>query len=96
MPRESQLTAEMEFTWLRIGAGSSLVIFVGRFGCRLQLLVGLIQKFLGMSSVALHVEFIGLLRGADLFKGLLGESLRCGQVRMPRPANVPFGSLRDE
>jgi hypothetical protein len=50
----------------------------------------LIQQVLGFLSVAVHIPFIGLLGGNDLFPGLLAEPLRGGEVRMARTGDILF------
>ena len=68
------------------------MVAVGRYGCRLELPVGLIEEILGVGGVAVHVPLIRLLRGYDSVVGLGAKTLRGSQIRMPA-ANVALGSL---
>src|SRR5215471_8757901 len=45
--------------------------------------------------MALHIEFIGLLRLLDSFKRLRTETLCCRKIRVAPRGDVLFGRLRD-
>ncbi len=73
-----------------------LVVLIGCFGCQLQLLIHLLQKFLSFLGVALHVPLIGLLRGKYLLVSLVRKPLRRGEVRVVMRIDVLHGRLSQD
>ena len=45
-----------------------------------ELAVGLVEEFLGLLGVAVHVPFVGFLGLADAVEGLVREALGGGEV----------------
>src|SRR5215472_12081720 len=65
-----------------------LLVPVGRLGCLLQLVVGLIKQILGFLSVAFHVPFIGLLGISDPLESLSCKALGRSDVGVFPRADV--------
>jgi hypothetical protein len=66
------------------------MVFVGSHGGLLEFVAGLVEQFLGMRRVSIHVPLIELLGSLDLFEGLVAKALRRSQVWMSFPTDV-FG-----
>src|ERR1700751_1797784 len=71
----------------------SLFMAVGSFRGQFQFVVHLVEKFLGLGRVAVHVPFVGLLRGGDFLPRLAREVLRRSKVRMFVAADVVLRHL---
>ena len=56
---------------------------VGSMGRQFNFLSCLPEQFLGASSMAIHVELVGVLRGVYTADGLVNVTLRGGQIRVP-------------
>ena len=58
------------------------MVVVCGFRGHFEFVIHLIEKFLGLGRVAVHVPLVGLLRGGNFFPGLARKVLRRGKVRM--------------
>ena len=66
---------------------------VGGFRGQLQFVVHLVEKFLGLGRVAIHVPFVSFLRGGDFLLRLAREVLHRSKVRRFAAADVIFRHL---
>ena len=72
------------------GSGKDCALFVPVGGLRslLQFVVHLVQKFLGLLRVALHIPLVGLLCVHDSLISLRAQPLRRRQVRVAARGNI--------
>src|SRR5581483_6809729 len=69
-----------------LGIGKSVP--VGCFGGFFDLVVRLLEQFLGLCSVAVHVKFICALRSRNLRIGLVDQALCCSEVGVAAPTHI--------
>ena len=63
-------------------------VVVGGSGCFLDLLASLHEQCVGLGRMAIHVEFVGVLRGRNFLIRLVDEALRFGRVGVPALVHV--------
>ena len=72
------------------------LVTVGGFGGSLQFAVSLVEEFLGLLRVTIHIPLVGFLRGHNLAISLIAEALRGSDIRVAIRVYIALRrSLRD-